>query len=105
MVKNASAINGVFALVLGMLAFLYITATVVVVCVEINVVRVDNLYPRALLTPFTDNVELTRVDRRSYANQAQAQRSKGFADVDVTFDPPSPDSHREIADGPPSGPR
>jgi membrane protein len=88
-VKNASATNGVFALVLGMLAFLYITATVVVVCIEINVVRVDNLYPRALLTPFTDNVELTHADRRSYANQAQAQRSKGFQDVDVTFDPPS----------------
>ncbi|HET6907982.1 MAG TPA: YhjD/YihY/BrkB family envelope integrity protein [Mycobacteriales bacterium] len=103
-VKNASATNGVFALVLGMLAFLYITATVVVMCVEINVVRVDNLYPRALLTPFTDNVELTRADRRSYADQAQAQRSKGFEDVDVTFDPPSPYSPREIADDPPSGP-
>jgi membrane protein len=103
-VKNASATNGVFALVLGMLAFLYITATVVMVCIEINVVRVDNLYPRALLTPFTDNVELTRADRRSYANQAQAQRSKSFQDVDVTFDPPSPDPRGEIADGPPSGP-
>jgi YihY family inner membrane protein len=103
-VKDASATNGVFALVLGMLAFLYISATVVVICVEINVVRVDNLYPRALLTPFTDNVELTRADRRSYANQAEAQRSKAFEDVDVTFDPPSPDSHRDIADGRPSGP-
>ena len=42
-VKGASATNGVFALVLGLLAFLYITATAVVVCVEINVVRVDRL--------------------------------------------------------------
>jgi hypothetical protein len=86
-VKNASATNGVFALVLGMLAFLYITAIVVVLCVEINVVRVDHLYPRALLTPFTDNVELTHADRRSYADQAEAQRSKGFEDIDVTFEP------------------
>lgn len=97
-VRNASATNGVFALVLGTLAFLYVTATVVVLCVEINVVRIDRLYPRALLTPFTDNVELTRADRRSYANQAEAQRSKGFQDVDVTFgstpgdpEPPNPD--------------
>jgi membrane protein len=100
-VKNASATNGVFALVLGMLAFLYITATVVVLCVEINVVRVDRLHPRALLTPFTDNVELTRADRRSYANQAEAQRSKGFEDVDVTFHPVTDAPVEDIADGSP----
>lgn len=29
------------------------------ICVEINVVRVDRLHPRSLLTPFTDNVVLT----------------------------------------------
>lgn len=86
-VKDASAVNGVFALVLGMLAFLYITAAIVVLCVEINVVRADRLHPRALLTPFTDNVSLTHADRRSYTNQAQAQRSKGFEEVDVTFNP------------------
>lgn len=85
-VKGASATNGVFALVLGMLAFLYITATAVVLCVEANAVRVDHLYPRSLLTPFTDNVELTGGDRRVYADQARAQRSKGFEDVQVTFD-------------------
>jgi YihY family inner membrane protein len=99
-VKNASATNGVFALVLGMLAFLYITATVVVLCVEINVVRVDHLYPRALMTPFTDNVELTHADRRSYANQAQAQRSKGFEDVNISFDSTPGDPDPTVGDGP-----
>ena len=87
-VKSASATNGVFALVLGMLAFLYITATVVVLCAVINVVRVDRLHPRALLTPFSDNVDLTAADRDVYAGQATAQRSKGFESVDVTFDAP-----------------
>jgi membrane protein len=58
-VKHASATNGVFALVLGLIAFLYLTAVVLVLCVEINVVRVDTLHPRSLLTPFTDNVSLT----------------------------------------------
>ena len=57
--------NGVFALVLGLLAFLYLAAVFAVLCVEINVVRVDKLYPRALLTPFTDAVELTAGDRRA----------------------------------------
>ena len=86
-VRNASATNSVFALVLGLLAFLYLAATVVVLCVEVNVVRVDRLWPRALLTPFTDDVDLTPGDRRSYTDQAKAQRSKGFEQVDVTFHP------------------
>ena len=56
---------------------------------EINVVRVSHLHPRSLLTPFTDNVTLTTGDRRAYARQAKAQRSKGFEHVDVKFDPPT----------------
>jgi YihY family inner membrane protein len=87
-VRSASLVNGVFALVLGLLAFLYLAAVAGVLCVEVNVVRVDGLYPRALLTPFTDDVDLTRGDRRSYTALAKAQRNKGFETVHVTFDPP-----------------
>ncbi|MBJ7452533.1 MAG: hypothetical protein JHC71_10670 [Blastococcus sp.] len=50
--------------------------------------RVDKLYPRALLTPFTDAVELTAGDRRSYTGKAKAERHKGFETVHVTFDEP-----------------
>ncbi|MCA0144335.1 YihY/virulence factor BrkB family protein [Blastococcus sp. LR1] len=85
---SASAVNGVFALVLGLLAFLYLAAVFGVLCVEVNVVRVDKLYPRALLTPFTDDVDLTPGDRRSYTGKAKAERLKGFETVHVTFDPP-----------------
>jgi membrane protein len=92
-VKNASETNSVFALVLGLLAFLYLTAVALVLCIEVNVVRVNHLYPRALLTPFTDNVELTGADRRSYTGLAQAQRSKGFEQVDVEFHPPGEEGH------------
>jgi membrane protein len=87
-VKSASATNGVFALVLGMLAFLYLTATLVVFCAEINVVRVDRLHPRALLTPFIDDVDLTAADRQTYTDQATAQRNKASQHVEVTFDTP-----------------
>jgi len=90
-IEHASATNAVFALVLGLLAFLYLTATAVLLCVEVNVVRVNHVYPRALLTPFTDNVTLTAGDRRSYSAQAKAQRSKGFEQVDVSFSPPPPE--------------
>ncbi|MQA35672.1 YihY/virulence factor BrkB family protein [Modestobacter roseus] len=89
--SGSSATNGVFALVLGLLAFLYLAAVVGVLCVEINVVRVHRLWPRALLTPFTDAVDLTPGDRRSYTGMAKAQRTKGFETVHVTFDPPDRD--------------
>jgi len=50
-VRHASATNAVFAVVLGMLAFLYLSATVVLLCVEINVVRRSRLDDRSRLAP------------------------------------------------------
>ncbi|WP_308195088.1 YihY/virulence factor BrkB family protein [Mycolicibacterium sp. F2034L] len=95
---SASATNTVFALVLGLLAFLFLISVSLVLCAEMNVVRVDRLYPRALLTPFTDAVELTAADRKTYARKAKAEQVKGFQHVAVTFraDPdedPAGDSH------------
>ena len=85
-VRGASATNSVFAVVLGLLAFLYLAAVALVLCVEANVVRVERLYPRALLTPLTDDVDLTEGDERAYTDQAKAQRTKGFERIEVDFD-------------------
>jgi membrane protein len=85
-VKNASATNSVFALVLGLIAWIYLEAMVVVFATELNVVRALHLYPRSLMTPFTDNVDLTHADRTTYRGQAKAQRAKGFEEIEVTFD-------------------
>jgi hypothetical protein len=52
---------------------------------EINAVRTDRLWPRSLLTQFTDDVDLTAGDRRSYESYAQTERHKGFEQVDVQF--------------------
>lgn len=100
-VRHASETNGVFAVVLGLLAFLYLTAVAVVMCVEINVVRVNELHPRALMTPFTDHVDLTTGDRQAYSEQAEAQRMKKFQDIDVSFGqpPPGSSSHDEDESG------
>jgi YihY family inner membrane protein len=84
--KSASAINGVFAIVLGLLAFLLLVSITLVICAEINVVRVDRLHPRALLTVFTDDVELTSADRKTYARKAEAEQAKGFERVRVSFE-------------------
>jgi uncharacterized BrkB/YihY/UPF0761 family membrane protein len=99
-VRDASPTNAVFAVVLGLLAFLYLTAVGVLLCAEINVVRVNRLHPRSLLTPFTDSVILTAADRRAYSRQARAQRSKGFEHISVHFDTPSPAPEPADEDGP-----
>lgn len=84
-IQDQSAVAGTFAIVIGMLAWIYVGAMAVVLGIELNVVHAKKLYPRALLTPFTDNVDLTEADRRVYTGYAQAQGHKGFQSVDVTF--------------------
>jgi membrane protein len=85
-IARASATNAIFGLVLGLFAFLFVAAVAVVMSVEADVVRVRGLHPRALLTPLTDRVQLTEADERAYAGMAQAQRFKGFEEVEVTFE-------------------
>lgn len=85
-VRHASAVNGVFAFVIGLLAFIYAVAVLLVVALEVDVVRRRRLYPRSLLTPFTDDVDLTEGDEQAYTGQAKAMRAKGFEEIDVRFD-------------------
>ncbi len=84
-VKNADATNGVFAIVLGLIAWIYLATVSLLLCVQSNVVRVRRLFPRTLLTPFTDDVDLTDADRRAYSSYARAQRTKDFESVEVHF--------------------
>jgi membrane protein len=85
-VRRADATNGVFAIVLGLIAWIYLAAVSVLLCVQANVVYARRLYPRTLLTPFTDDVDLTDADQRAYVSYAKAQRTKGFESVEVTFE-------------------
>lgn len=85
-IERASNLSSVFAIVLGLLIFLYTLAVIVMLCVEVNVVLKERLWPRALLTPFTDQVVLTAADERAYARHAEAQRLKGFQRIDVFFE-------------------
>lgn len=86
--RGSSQIYGVFGLVLGLLAYLYLQAVVVVFCAEINVVRARRLWPRNLLTPFINDVALTAADRESYRSYVDAERFKPFEQVHTTFDHP-----------------
>jgi membrane protein len=88
--RGTDEVYGLFGYVLGLLAWIYIEAVVVVLCAELNVVIRRRLWPRALLTPFTDDVDLTHADRDAYGSYARAQQFKGFERVDVDFDQPPP---------------
>lgn len=88
LLKGAPAAYGVFGLVLGLIAWIYLLALVVVVAAEISVVAHRRLWPRALLTPFTDRVQLTSADERAYTAYAESERHKGFEVIDVDFKPP-----------------
>ena len=93
---KAGPVNKTFGLVLGMIGLIYIAAVMGVLGMEINVVLARRLWPRALLTPFTDNVDLTEADKRAYAGYARAQRHKGFEHVEVRF----LDRHGQVPDAP-----
>lgn len=87
---GTSEMTRTFGLVLGLIGFLWIGAVMAVLATEINVVLARGLWPRALLTPFTDNVDLTDADRRAYAAYARMQRHKGFEKVSVTWEKRDP---------------
>jgi membrane protein len=82
---ETSSMNKTFGLVLGLIGLIYIAAVMGVLGIEVNVVLNRRLWPRALLTPFTDKVDLTEADKRAYTGYALAQRHKGFENVEVTF--------------------
>jgi membrane protein len=88
-VLRTASSYGTFALVLGMLAWIYLSALTLLLCAEANVVRAERLWPRSLLTPFTDNVRLTRADREAYRSYAVTEQHKSAEHIDVTFDGPA----------------
>jgi YihY family inner membrane protein len=79
--KGDSATYGTFAIVLGLLAWIYMGARLSVYAAELNVVLQRRLWPRSLVQP-----PLTRADRRSLAAQAEQNRRRPEQHVEVTFD-------------------
>ena len=86
LLTGAPAAYGTFGLVLGLIAWIYLLSLVIVLAAEVNVVAHRHLWPRALLTPSTDRVQLTRADERAYTAYAESERHKGFEVIDVDFE-------------------
>jgi YihY family inner membrane protein len=79
--KKTGPLYGLFAVVLGLVAWLYLGAQLTMFAAEINVVRVRKLWPRSLFGP-----PLLDADRRALSEAAEAQERVQGQEIEVTFD-------------------
>jgi YihY family inner membrane protein len=95
--QQANLIYGVFAVVIVVLSWLYLSAQLLLYAAEINVVLTRRLWPRSLLQP-----PLTEPDRRVLTALAETEERRPGQTVEVRFaaadEPPPPGD-----DHPPSG--
>jgi uncharacterized BrkB/YihY/UPF0761 family membrane protein len=82
-IAGATAAYGTFATVLGLIAWLYLGARVVVYAAEINTVLSRRLWPRSLFTP-----PVLDADRRALTAMAKAEARIDEEHIDVRFDDP-----------------
>lgn len=80
-IAHSTPLYGTFALVLGMLAWLYLQAQFTLYAVEISVVRTRRLWPRSLVPP-----PLTPQDRRAYELYVSAEQRRPEETIDVHMD-------------------
>lgn len=84
---GVNAFGGLFGVVLALLAWIYVEAVVLVVSAEINVVAARRLWPRSLLSLWTDTTDLTDADRAAYEAYTHIERYKSFQQIVVNFRP------------------
>jgi YihY family inner membrane protein len=79
--KRTGPLYGTFALVLGLLAWLYLGAQMTVFAAEINVVKARRLWPRSFFSsPLLD------ADRRALTDTAEIEERVQQENVEVSFD-------------------
>jgi hypothetical protein len=82
---HSDSAYGIFATVLGLLAWIYLAVEITVYSAEVNVVVARRLWPRSMLQP-----PLTEADRASMALQALQNQRRAEQLVKVTFDDRKP---------------
>jgi YihY family inner membrane protein len=78
---RTDSVYGVFATVLGLIAWIYVAVRVIVYSAEINVVLTRRLWPRSIVQP-----PLLKADRESLSLQALQNQRRKEQHVEVTFD-------------------
>jgi len=79
-VRRARQTYGLFAIVLGLMAWLYLGAQILLYAAEANVVRARRLWPRSLLEP------VTAADVRALRAAARVEERREGERIEVTFD-------------------
>jgi membrane protein len=80
-VKHASNTYGAFAGVIGLLSFIYLSAHVLLLAAELNVVKARELWPRSL--SFSDALPPTEADRRALGELARNAERRPDEEVEV----------------------
>jgi YihY family inner membrane protein len=84
--ERANLVYGVFAIVLVLLSWLYLSAQLLLYAAEVNVVWARRLWPRSLLQP-----PLIEADRRVLSALAEAERRRAEQTIQVRFTTESTD--------------
>ncbi|MDP9331020.1 MAG: YihY/virulence factor BrkB family protein [Actinomycetota bacterium] len=79
--KGASETYGTFATVIGLLAWIYLGAQVTLLAAEVNVVKKQKLWPRALIQP-----PLTEADERALTRYARQEQRRPEESVDIRIE-------------------
>jgi YihY family inner membrane protein len=82
--KNDSVTYGVFAAVLGLVAWIYLGSELMIYAAELNTVLARRLWPRGMVQP-----PLTEADQRSLALQATQNQRRPEQKVSVHFTAPA----------------
>jgi len=80
-VRRANQTYGFFAIVIGLLSWLYLGAQMLLYAAEANVVRARRLWPRSIFEPVTD------ADVQALRAAAHVEERREGERVEVTFDP------------------
>jgi membrane protein len=96
-IEGASSTAGVFAVVIGLLSWLYLQAQFTVLAAEVNVVRAEHLWPRSLT-----GRNLGDGDQRALARYAGRERRVEGQEVIVDLGPPAVPEH--VRTSPPPDP-
>jgi uncharacterized BrkB/YihY/UPF0761 family membrane protein len=78
--KNAGATYGAFAVVIGLLSFIYLGAQIFLYAAEINVVKKKHLWPRSLVDDPTPG------DEKVFTQRAKIEERRPDENIRVSFD-------------------
>jgi YihY family inner membrane protein len=81
--KDAGEVYGFFAIVIGLLSWLYLASQITLIAAEVNAVRKHRLWPRSMGAE-----PITEADRRGLELYARVEERSDLQHVAVKFDPP-----------------